>query len=96
MARSETGSAMPFIDLGAQRARIADRIDAAIARVLDSGRFVLGEEVAAFEAELAAFAGARHAVACANGTDALVLALRAYGVGPGDAVFVPADRKSVV
>lgn len=90
MARSETGSAMPFIDLGAQRARIADRIDAAIARVLDSGRFVLGEEVAAFEAELAAFAGARHAVACANGTDALVLALRAHGVGPGDAVFVPA------
>lgn len=90
MARSKPAAAMPFIDLRAQRARIGPRLDAAIARVLASGRFVLGEEVAAFEGELAAFAGAGHAVGCANGTDALVLALRALGIGPGHAVFVPA------
>ena len=62
-------------------------IDAAIARVLESGRYILGPEVEAFEQEFAAFAGVRHAVAVASGTDALILALRALGVGPGDAVI---------
>jgi len=62
-------------------------IDAAIRRVLDSGRYILGEEVEAFEAEFAAFVGAPHAIAVGSGTDALVLALRALGIGPGDVVM---------
>jgi UDP-2-acetamido-2-deoxy-ribo-hexuluronate aminotransferase len=78
-----------FIDLAAQRRRIAREIDAAIARVLDHGIFISGPEVPTFEAKLAAFCGARFAVACGNGTDALQLALMAKGVGPGDAVIVP-------
>ncbi|MEP4378179.1 MAG: DegT/DnrJ/EryC1/StrS family aminotransferase [Alphaproteobacteria bacterium] len=81
---------MPFIDLQAQRARIGDAIDAAIARVLEHGRFILGPEVAAFEERLAAENGVSHVVSCANGTDALQLGLRALDIGPGDAVFVPA------
>lgn len=80
---------IPFIDVGAQRRRLGSKIDAALARVLDHCQFILGPEVQAFEAELAAFCGARHAVTCASGTDALVLALRAKGIGPGDAVFCP-------
>jgi dTDP-4-amino-4,6-dideoxygalactose transaminase len=78
-----------FIDLAAQRRRIAREIDAAIARVLDHGIFISGPEVAAFEAKLAAFCGARFAVACGNGTDALQLALMAKGIGQDDAVIVP-------
>ena len=62
---------------------------AAVDRVLDSGRFILGPEVAAFEAELAAYLGTREAVGVANGTEAITLALRALGVGPGDDVVVP-------
>jgi dTDP-4-amino-4,6-dideoxygalactose transaminase len=80
---------IPFIDVAAQRRRLGPKIDAAVARVLDHCQFILGPEVRTFEAELAAFCGARHAVTCASGTDALVLALRAWGVGPGDAVFCP-------
>jgi len=62
-------------------------VDAAIARVLASGRYILGEEVAAFEREFAGYLGVRHAVGVASGTDALALSLRASGVGPGDAVL---------
>ncbi len=80
---------IPFIDLQAQRARIADRIDAAIARVLAHGQFIFGPEVRTFEGQLAEFVGAKHCVANANGTDALVLPLMAWGVGRGDAVFCP-------
>ena len=80
---------IPFIDLQAQRARIADRIDAAIARVLAHGQFIFGPEVKALEGQLAAFVGAKHCVANANGTDALVLPLMAWGVGHGDAVLCP-------
>jgi dTDP-4-amino-4,6-dideoxygalactose transaminase len=80
---------IPFIDLVAQRRRLGPAIDAAVARVLDHCQFILGPEVRAFEAELAAFCGARHVVSCASGTDALVLALRAFGIGPGDAVICP-------
>jgi UDP-2-acetamido-2-deoxy-ribo-hexuluronate aminotransferase len=80
---------IPFIDVAAQRRRLGGAIDAAVARVLAHCQFMLGPEVQAFEAELAAFCGARHAVTCASGTDALVLALRAHGVGPGDAVLCP-------
>jgi dTDP-4-amino-4,6-dideoxygalactose transaminase len=81
--------ALPFIDLQAQRARLGPRVDQAIARVLQHGRFILGPEVDELESRLSAFCGARHVVGCSNGTDALVLALRAKGVGPGDAVLVP-------
>jgi dTDP-4-amino-4,6-dideoxygalactose transaminase len=80
---------LPFIDLAAQRKRLGPAIDAAVARVLAHCQFILGPEVGAFERELAAFAGARHAVTCASGTDALVLGLRALGIGPGDAVICP-------
>lgn len=80
---------IPFIDVAAQRRRLGKAIDSAVARVLEHCQFMLGPEVKAFEQELAAFCGARHAVGCASGTDALVLALRAKGVGLGDAVFCP-------
>ena len=78
--------AVPFVDFKAHVAAHRAELDAAIARVLDSGWFVLGPEGEAFERELAAALGARDAVAVANGTDALHLALRALGVGPGDEV----------
>ncbi len=78
-----------FIDLQAQRARIAAPIDAAIARVLADGRFVMGPEVVALEQKLSAFSGAASTLSCANGTDAIALPLMAWGVGPGDAVFCP-------
>jgi dTDP-4-amino-4,6-dideoxygalactose transaminase len=80
---------IPFIDLAAQQSRIRPQIDAAIARVLAHGGYVMGPEVRAFEAQLAAFAGAAHAVSCANGTEALALPLMAWEIGPGDAVFCP-------
>jgi UDP-2-acetamido-2-deoxy-ribo-hexuluronate aminotransferase len=80
---------IPFIDLQAQRARIADRIDAAIARVLAHGQFIFGPEVKTLEGRLAEFVGAKHCLANANGTDALVLPLMAWGVGKDDAVFCP-------
>jgi len=90
MNRGPEPATIPFIDLAAQRRRLGAAIDEAVARVLGHCQFMLGPEVGAFERELAAFCGARHAIGCANGTDALVLALRAKGVGPGDAVFCPA------
>lgn len=80
---------IPFIDLAAQQARLRPDIDSAIARVLDGGRYILGPEVKELEEKLAAFCGAKHCLSCANGTDALQLALMALGAGHGDAVFVP-------
>ncbi len=80
---------IPFIDVAAQRRRLGAAIDEAVARVLAHCQFILGPEVRAFEAALAQFCGARHAVTCASGTDALMLALMAKGIGPGDAVFCP-------
>ena len=82
-------SGIAFIDLAAQRHRIADRMDKAIAGVLDHGRFIMGPEVAELERQLAEFTGAAHCVSCASGTDALALILMAWEVRPGDAVFVP-------
>ncbi len=81
--------AIPFIDLAAQRRRLGNTVDTAITRVLNHGQFILGPEVRTFEADLAAFCSAKHVVTCASGTDALVLALRARGIGPGDAVICP-------
>ena len=80
---------IPFIDVAAQRRRLGRSVDEAIARVLGHCQFILGPEVRAVEAALAAFCGARHAVSCASGTDALVLVLMAKGIGPGDAVICP-------
>ncbi len=88
--RPETSAPIAFIDLQAQRRRIGDRIEAAIGRVLEHGRYVMGPEVRVLEERLAAFAGVRHVVSCASGTDALQLPLMAWSIGPGDAVFVPA------
>ena len=82
--------AIPFIDVAAQRRRLGRAIDDAIARVLAHCQFIQGPEVRALEAELAAFCGARHAIGCSNGTDALRLVLMAWGIGPGDAVICPA------
>ena len=84
-----TNPPIPFIDVAAQRRRLGPAIDAAVGRVLSHCQFILGPEVRALEAELAAFCGARHVVTCASGTDALVLALRAMDVGPGDSVICP-------
>lgn len=81
---------IPFIDLASQQARLQPGIDQAIKRVLDHGGYIMGPEVAQFEKELASFCGAKHALGCANGTDALQLALMALGAKAGDAVFVPA------
>ena len=80
---------IPFLDLGAAYRELQPGIDAAVARVLASGWYILGPEVEGFEAEWAAYCGAGHAVGVANGLDALILALRALGIGPGDEVIVP-------
>jgi dTDP-4-amino-4,6-dideoxygalactose transaminase len=80
---------VPFIDVAAQRRRLGRSVDDAIARVLGHCQFILGPEVRTLEAELAAFCGARFAVSCASGTDALLMVLMAWGVGPGDAVICP-------
>jgi dTDP-4-amino-4,6-dideoxygalactose transaminase len=82
---------IPQIDLRAQLARVRAEVDEAVERVLSSGGFVGGEDVRLFEQEFAAFCGASHACAVANGTDALQLALRAYGIGPGDEVITVAN-----
>lgn len=80
---------MQFIDLAAQQARIKDKIDAGIQRVLEHGQYILGPEVAELEEKLAAFVGAKHCITVANGTDALQIAQMAFGIGPGDEVITP-------
>lgn len=80
---------IPFIDLQAQRLRLAGKIEAAVQDAVVGGAWVMGPQVRQFEADLAAFGHAKHALGCANGTDALALPLMAWGVGRGDAVFVP-------
>ena len=82
---------IPFLDLRAAYLELKPEIDAAIARVLDSGWYILGPEVEAFEAEWAEYCGASHAVGVGNGLDALTLALRALEIGPGDEVIVPSN-----
>ena len=82
---------IPFLDLKAPHVELRPEIDAAIARVLDSGWYILGPEVEAFEAEFAGYCQADHAIGLANGLDALHLALRAMDVGPGDEVIVPSN-----
>lgn len=81
--------AIAFIDLQAQRKRIEPQINAAVQKVIESGAYIMGPEVKQFETELAAFSGAKHALGCANGTEAIVLPLMAWGLRSGDAVFCP-------
>ena len=80
---------VPIFDLTRQYKAIKPEIDKAIQRVVESGRFILGPEVEYFERELAEFCGVKHAIGVASGTDALFIALRALGIGPGDGVIVP-------
>ncbi len=80
---------VPLFDTRTPVAPLREEIQAKLAEVIDGSRFILGPEVEAFEAELAAYLGARHAIGVGNGTDAITLALRAMGVGPGDEVVVP-------
>jgi len=83
------GLKIQFIDLAAQQRRIKPQLDAAIARVLAHGGYIMGKEVGEFEKQLCAFTGAKYALSCSNGTDAITLALMAYNVQAGDAVFCP-------
>jgi dTDP-4-amino-4,6-dideoxygalactose transaminase len=85
----ENAKPIPLVDLQAQRRRLGARIDDAILRVCEHANFIMGGEVTEFERRLAEFCGVRHALTCANGTDALLLGLMAKGVGAGDAVFCP-------
>ncbi len=78
---------VPLLDLTEQNQVLRPEIEAALARVLDSNGFILGPEVAALEAELAAYCGTKHAIGCASGSDAILLALMAYDIGPGDEVI---------
>ena len=92
MGTGTTGAdAVPLVDLKSAHAEVAEEVAAGFARVLSTTGFVGGPEVAAFEAEFAEFCGVAHCVGVANGTDAVELALRAAGVGPGDEVVVPAN-----
>src|SRR5262249_11791603 len=76
--------------LKAQQARIRPALDAAIKRVLDHGQYIMGPEVKSLENDLATFCGAKHAISCSSGTDALLVAMMAKNVGPGDGVLCPA------
>src|ERR1700761_9782406 len=89
MNQHMTVQSVPFIDIGAQRARLGKSIDDAVARVLAHCQFINGPEVTELEAALAKFSGAKHVVSCASGTDALLMVLMAEDIGPGDAVICP-------
>jgi UDP-2-acetamido-2-deoxy-ribo-hexuluronate aminotransferase len=78
---------MQFIDLALQQRRIRKELEKGIMGVLDHGQYIMGPEIKEMEKQLAQYCGVNHAVSCASGTDALLLALMAYGIGPGDAVF---------
>ena len=78
---------MQFIDLKKQQGRIREKIESRIKNVLDSGQYIMGPEIKELEKKMGEYAGIKHAIGCASGTDALLMALMAYEVGPGDAVF---------
>ncbi|MBS4067306.1 MAG: DegT/DnrJ/EryC1/StrS family aminotransferase, partial [Sulfurimonas sp.] len=82
---------IPFLDLQAPYLELKTDLDAAYRRVMESGWFILGREVTAFEDEFAAYCGVRHCIGVGNGLDALHLILRAMGIGPGDEVIVPSN-----
>src|ERR1700716_1191956 len=89
MNQHNPNQTIPFIDVVEQRRRLGRRIDDAVARVMTHCQFINGPEVGRLEADLAAFSGAKHVVACASGTDALLMVLLAKNVGRGDAVICP-------
>jgi len=78
---------MNFIDLARQQARIKDKIDAGIQQVLSHGRYIMGPEIAQMETKLAEFVGTKHCISVSSGTDALVIAMMALGIKPGDEVI---------
>lgn len=78
---------MEFIDLSLQQQRIREKIESKIKTVLDHGKYIMGPEVQQLEKKLADYVGVKHTVSCASGTDALLLSLMAYNIGPGDAIF---------
>jgi dTDP-4-amino-4,6-dideoxygalactose transaminase len=82
-----TGGDMDFIDLAFQQQRIIEKLETNIKTVLDQGKYIMGPEVGKLEGTLANYVGVKHAIGCASGTDALLMALMAYNIGPGDAVF---------
>ena len=86
---SEYTENMRFIDLACQQSKIRKKIDKAISNVLDHGNYIMGPEVRSFEEDLRKFTNVRNVISCANGTDAISIALMAWNVGPGDAIFVP-------
>lgn len=84
---SEADKGIAFIDLGVQQTHFRGQLERNMHRVLHHGKYIMGPEVQELENRLAEYVGAKHAVACSSGTDALLLSLMAYGVGPGDAIF---------
>ena len=90
MQQQVTDAPIPLVDLKAQYRTIQPDIDAAVQRVIARGDFILGADVAAFEAEFAAYCGVAHAIGCGSGTEALHLGLEALGIGAGDEVIMPA------
>ena len=84
-------TAIPFLDLKSPYVELQDALDTAYRRVMDSGWYLLGSEVEAFEQEFAAYCGAKHCIGVGNGLDALHLILRAMGIGEGDEVIVPSN-----
>ena len=78
---------MQFIDLATQQKRIRKKLEENIMAVLDHGKYIMGPEIAEIEGRLAEYVGVKHAIGCSSGTDALLMALMAYNVGPGDAIF---------
>jgi len=86
---SEYSSPTQFIDLGAQQSQIRKKLDDAVKKVMDHGQYIMGPEVKEFESSLEKFTGAKHALTCANGTDAISIVLMSWDIGVGDIVFVP-------
>jgi dTDP-4-amino-4,6-dideoxygalactose transaminase len=84
-------TAVPFLDIGAAHRELREELDSAWQRVRDGGWYIMGPEVEAFEAEFAAYCGVRHCIGVGNGLDALILLLKAAGIGPGDEVIVPSN-----
>ena len=80
---------IPFFDLAAQQQQIISKIEKRIAKVLSHGQYILGPEVSELEEKLTEYTGAKFCISCANGTDALQIALMALGVGPGDEIITP-------
>ena len=87
--RGSIGEAMQFRDLKKQYQVLKEDMDKAILDIVAGGTFIMGKAVTELEQQLSEYVGVRHCLTCANGTDALTLALKAWGIGPGDAVFVP-------